>query len=66
MTGESDTILKSHKNPFLTSGSNIAEGSGRMLAMRVGSNSGMFVLKFLLYAVPNPFAYQSGVKLWKS
>jgi Ca2+-transporting ATPase len=39
MTGESDTILKNHKNPFLTSGSNIAEGSGRMLAMRVGSNS---------------------------
>jgi magnesium-transporting ATPase (P-type) len=43
MTGESDTILKNHKNPFLTSGSNIAEGSGRMLAMRVGSNSGMLL-----------------------
>lgn len=42
MTGESDTILKSRKDPFLTSGSNIAEGSGRMLAMRVGSNSGMY------------------------
>lgn len=40
MTGESDTILKNHKNPFLVSGSTVAEGSGRMLATQVGSNSG--------------------------
>ena len=70
MTGESETILKRwDKDPFLTSGSNIAEGSGRMLAMRVGSNSGNIVFQnfyFLLFLLTNIRVSQSGVELWRS
>lgn len=39
MTGEADPVLKSNTNPVLFSGSHVLEGSGRMLALRVGPNS---------------------------
>jgi Ca2+-transporting ATPase len=39
MTGESDAVLKTSVNPILYSGSHVVEGSGRMLALRIGPSS---------------------------
>jgi Ca2+-transporting ATPase len=39
MTGEADPVLKTDKDPVLFSGSHVIEGSGRMIALRVGANS---------------------------
>jgi Ca2+-transporting ATPase len=39
LTGESDAIKKSEKDPFLLSGTQVLEGTGRMLITAVGGNS---------------------------
>lgn len=39
MTGESDTVKKNNSRPFLLSGTQIAEGSCKMMAISVGMNS---------------------------
>ncbi|XP_054806665.1 calcium-transporting ATPase 8, plasma membrane-type-like isoform X2 [Prosopis cineraria] len=39
MTGESKTVYKDSKNPFLMSGCKVADGSGTMLVLGVGLNT---------------------------